>query len=119
MALTCQSGQTFVTIVRKNSACLTIHLKTDGLPIQNLASALSARFVAVDSDGDVVIDKDMTSGVTLDDPEVGDVKVELNSIDTDIEYGRYDIAFQVVWGASDQLEWNFTSPLLIQEEIIP
>jgi len=108
-----------INITRKNSVNLILHLQTNGAAITSLGSAIEARFVAVNADGDIIIDKSLGSGVTLDTPEQGDVTVELTSTDTDVEFGRYDIAFKAVWGPANQLEWNFPIPLVIEEGVVP
>lgn len=109
--------QNNLSIVRGNRADLILTLKADGVPVPNLADAIAARFVAINGEKAVIIDKAL-GDMTINDPEVGNVRIPLSSADTDIATGRYDIAFQATWGALDVLEWNFTSALIILEGVI-
>lgn len=108
-------------IVRGNRATLLLELKADDQPFANLGTALSARFVVIDRDGvTILIDKTaIGTELLMDTPEMGTVSVPLSSDDTDIEEGRYDIAFQGNWGLGDTLEWNFPVPLVIEKGVIP
>lgn len=107
-------------VVRGNRATLILELKADGQPFADLATAIAARFAAIDLDGSVVIDKTaIGTELLMDTPTQGHVSVPLSSTDTDIEEGRYDIAFQGDWGPGDQLEWNFPVPLVIMKGVIP
>jgi len=107
------------SIVRGNKAILRLKLSTDDEPIQNLAYALGARFVAVKRRTDTIaIDKQLVD-MTVDEPETGTVSIPLASQETDISEGTYDIAIQVQWGADDILEWNLVEALSIVKGIIP
>lgn len=107
------------SIVRGNKAILRLKLSTDGEPVQNLAYALGARFVAIKRRTDTIaVDKQLVDMV-VDDPETGTISIPLTSQETDIAEGTYDIAVQVQWGADDLLEWNFVEALNIVKGIIP
>ena len=71
-------------IIQGNSANLCISLKKDGEPAPDLAAMISARFVALDRDGNAVIDKSL-GDMQIDTPELGDIKIALSSVDVEIE----------------------------------
>lgn len=105
-------------IVRRNRANLQIHLMVDGESVANLAAAIAVRFVALNEAGGIALDKDLASGITVDDPDTGYLTVALTSADTDLVPGQYNVAVQVTWGALDSLEWTFSSPLFIMRDVI-
>ena len=107
-----------IDIIRGNAVALQISLKADGIPVADLASMTAARFVAIDGDGDLIIDKSLPD-MLIDQPVEGTVTIPLSSVDIDISERRYDIAFQGTWGPADNLEWNFPSVLNILKGIIP
>ena len=118
MALCATRVHDTVSVLRGNAITLRITLKTDGTPITDMATAIAARFVAVDSSGNFVIDKAL-GDMSVDDPETGTVSIPLSSTDTDLTPGRYEIAIQFSWSGSNVLEWNLTQVLVVHKDVIP
>lgn len=111
-------GSCSPNIVKGNKAILRISLMTDGVPVTDLASALTARFVAISTRTQAIaIDKNLAD-MQIDSPAVGTVSIPLTSIDTNIAPDRYDISIRFTWGPGDSLEWNLASPLVILKSIL-
>jgi hypothetical protein len=76
-------------------------LDANGDLVTNLTAATAVKFMAktnkTDLDASALISKDLTNGITVDDPSLGYIKVSLTSANTTIAAGRYFYALQIEW----------------------
>lgn len=74
----------------------------DGNILQNLSAATTIKFMVkineTDADLDAKISKNLSSGVVVNTPDTGNIKVSLSSADTTLEAGIYFVALQIAWG---------------------
>lgn len=72
-----------------------------GVAITNLATATAIKFMvkvnATDTDSTAKISKTLSSGITINTPVTGNVKVTLTGADTTLTPGRYFMALQIEW----------------------
>jgi len=78
----------------------------NGAVILNLSAATAIKFMVkvneTDTDLTAKISKDLISGIVVDMPVTGNIKVSLSTTDTTIPAGIYFVALQIVWGARVQ-----------------
>jgi len=78
----------------------------DGNPITNLTSASDVLFMVkinkTDTDIEAIINKSISSGITVNDPEIGDIKVPLSDTDTDVDPQDYFVALEIQWTTNVQ-----------------
>ena len=88
-----------------NSANLVVAVKDkDGVLVTNLSTAVTVKFMVkvkkTDLDSNAVISKDLTSGITVDDPSAGYLTIVLSALDTSVDPRRYFIAIQINYASS-------------------
>ncbi len=109
-------------IVKQNSIDLIFALKRGTVVITDLASATEGRFVARRT-GESTFQIDITetppaTKILVDDPVTGSVTVKLDSTDTDIDLGAYDIALQMTYSATRKEEFVINKGIEIIEQLI-
>jgi hypothetical protein len=79
---------------------------SNGVPITNLSAATAIKFMVkinqTDADLAAKISKSLGSGIVVDTPAIGNVKVSLTSLNTTLPAGIYFMALQIEWGATIQ-----------------
>lgn len=109
-------------IVKQNSIDLEFALKRGTVVIADLASATVGRFVARRT-GESTFQIDISetppaTKILVDDPVTGTVKVKLDSDDTDVDLGVYDIALQMTYSATRKEEFVLKKEIEIIEQLI-
>ena len=102
-----------------NTTVIYLHPLIDGSPVTDLSSAINGAFQAM-GHRDNEIGAALTWGdahISVDDPEIGVIKVTLDASVTDQMYGEYDLALQVEW-ADVTYEWMFRKTLNIMRDQI-
>lgn len=76
---------------------------TNGVPITNLSTATAVKFMVkvneTDTDLASKISKSLSSGIVVDTPALGNIKVSLTSLNTTLPAGIYFMALQIEWGS--------------------
>ena len=90
--------------------------------IADLATATDGRFVARRA-GESTFQIDVaetppTTKILVDTPDTGDVTVKLDSDDTDVDLGVYDIALQMTFSATRKEEFVIKKGIEIIEQLI-
>ena len=107
-----------------NAITLEITLKSNNVAITDLATATKVEF-ALTLKGNstpaltVAATPPPASGITIDDPATGDVKVVLTPTQTNLAAGIYHISVQVTYSSSNIIEWVEDDGLILKEDFIP
>ncbi len=109
-------------IVKANSIDLIFSLKRGAINVSDLASATVGRFVARRK-GETTFQIDISetppaTKILVNDPATGDVKVKLDSSDTDVDLGDYTIALQMTFSATRKEEFVIKDGVKIIEQLI-
>ena len=71
--------------------------------LTNLSTATAVKFMvktnATDLDADAKISKTLGSGIEIDTPSLGNIKVTLTSANTTLPAGQYFVALQIEYGS--------------------
>lgn len=94
-----------------NAVTIGILVKdSGGAIVGNLSTATDVVFVMkinkTDKDEDAVVKKDLATGITVDDPSLGYIKIPLTSTDMDITAKNYFLAVQIIYSATNKIEIN-------------
>ena len=101
-----------------NSVTLWLHLFVNGVPVDDLAAALSGTFQAMGHRDNVAGNTQVYPGtLSINDPEIGVVKVFLGSAVTDLMEGEYDLAIEFTW-ADKKYVWRFGKTLYVMRDQI-
>ena len=115
-----------IRIKEKNTAVLDILVKDkDGVTATNLANATAISFVIANPLTNVaLVTKTLSSGIAVNTPSTGYVRVTLTPTDTTQTPMRYNMALQITWSPTDVYEVNIdvdgieTQNLTIEGDII-
>lgn len=101
-----------------NSVELFLHIFEGGVPVPDLASVTGGTFQALGHrDNAIGVQKAYPGEFTIDDPEIGIVRIPLSAAETDAMIGEYDLAVEFTW-ASKANEWVFKKTLNIMRDQI-
>lgn len=109
-------------LVKQNSIDLVFSLKRGAVIVADLSTATDGRFVARRK-GETMFQIDITetppaTKILVDDPVTGSVTVKLDSDDTDVDLGEYDIALQLTYSATRKEEFVIKAGIDIIEQLI-
>lgn len=113
-------------IKKNNKAVQDIPVKDkEGTLISNLASASSITFQIKKLElGAALVSKTIGSGIEVDTPSTGYLRLTLLPADTNQDIGRYYMALEIIWAADNKYEVNLkvdnieTEILKIKQDII-
>lgn len=108
-----------VLLHKGNSIILRMRLYGNGVPMQNLAAAISASCVSLRRTDNAYGFRKSLSDMLVNNPEIGVVSIPLSSVETAQMEGEYDVSIQFVWGPADALEWKFKTTLNVPRDYIP
>jgi len=96
---------------RGNSVTISVLVKdSNGVIVSDLASATEVIFVMkinkTDTDENAVVMKTLATGITVDDPSTGYVKIPLTSTDMNIVAKNYFLAVQIIYFTNNKIEIN-------------
>lgn len=102
-------------IKRGNKADLQFIVKdANGVVLTNLSSATNIQFVLkknkIDLDEDAVVLKNLTDGITIDTPLIGNCTVTLTSLDMNIPAQNYFWALKITFSSTSIQEVNIKNP---------
>ena len=106
-----------------NAVTLEVTLKSNAVAITDLATATKVEFALTLKGATVpaltvAATPPPASGITIDDPATGDVKVVLTPTQMNLAAGIYHVSVQVTYSASNIIEWVEDEGLILKQDYI-